>query len=72
MKELLRSNDPVLISYVLASLADIDIEAIVLDEYTSILEGSIGAIQKRVMVLDEDLTKAKRLMTELDINEAQS
>jgi hypothetical protein len=72
MSELLRSNDPVLISFVLASLADEDIEAVVLDQHTSVLEGSIGAIQRRVMVLSEDLPRAKRVLADLDIDENQS
>lgn len=69
MSELLRSNDPVLISFILASLADEDIEAVVLDQHTSILEGSIGAIPRRVMVLSEDLDRAKRVLADLDIDE---
>ncbi|USG62768.1 DUF2007 domain-containing protein [Sneathiella marina] len=67
MEELIRSNDPVLISYILAILADEEIEAVVLDEHTSILEGSIGAIQKRVMVLSENITQAKRVLKDLDL-----
>ncbi|MEH6547748.1 MAG: DUF2007 domain-containing protein [Sneathiella sp.] len=67
MEEIIRSNDPVLISYILAVLADEDIEAVVLDEYTSILEGSIGAIQKRVMVLSEKIVQAKRVLNDLDL-----
>lgn len=67
MKELIRSNDPVLISYILAVLADEEIEAVVLDEHTSILEGSIGAIQKRVMVLSEKIGQAKRVLEDLDL-----
>ncbi|WP_373089209.1 DUF2007 domain-containing protein [Sneathiella sp.] len=72
MKELMRSNDPVRISYILAMLAGEDIEAVVLDEYTSILEGSIGAIQKRVMVLSEDFDRAKRILADIDEGEAEA
>ena len=43
MKELLRSNDPVLLSYVSALLEEGDIGFIVLDTNMSVLEGSIGA-----------------------------
>ncbi|MCR9215558.1 MAG: DUF2007 domain-containing protein [Proteobacteria bacterium] len=72
MSELLRSNDPVLISFILASLADEDIEAVVLDQHASVMEGSIGAIQRRVMVLSEDLPRAKRVLADLDIDENHS
>lgn len=65
MVELLRLNDPVLISYILSVLEDEGIPAIVLDEHTSILEGSIGAIQRRVMVAKEDLHMAKRIVEDV-------
>jgi len=64
LKELFRTNDPVLLSFATALLADERIEAVVLDGHTSILEGSIGAIQRRLMVRDEDLARARRLLKE--------
>ena len=42
MKELLRTNDPVLLSYVSALLEEGDIGFIVADTNMSVLEGSIG------------------------------
>ncbi len=65
MKELMRCNDPVLISYLTALLEDEGITAILLDEHTSILEGSIGAIQRRIMVVDEDFTRAERILEDI-------
>ncbi|HKQ55826.1 MAG TPA: DUF2007 domain-containing protein, partial [Methyloceanibacter sp.] len=47
MKELLRSNDPVLLSYVSALLTEEDIDFIVADANMSVLEGSIGALPRR-------------------------
>ena len=70
MKELIRCNDPVLISYILAVLKDEGIEAIVLDEHTSILEGSINAIQRRIMVTEEDHAAAQVILE--DIGEAEA
>ncbi len=63
--ELIRSNDPVLISYLVSILEDEGINAIILDEHTSILEGSIGAIQKRIMVLEEDMRGAKQVLEDV-------
>ena len=40
------------------------IEAVVLDTYTSILEGSIGAIPRRLMVVEEDYDAARRILVE--------
>ena len=65
MVELARMNDPVLISYILSVLEEEGIEAVVLDEHTSILEGSIGAIQRRIMVLEEDLPGARQIIDDL-------
>lgn len=62
MRELLRSNDPVLLSWVQALLSDARIEAIVLDLHTSIIEGSISAIPRRVMVDDDDFLRARALI----------
>jgi len=65
VEELLRANDPVLISYLVAVLQDEGIEAIVLDEHTSILEGSIGAIQRRVMVPANMMGRAREIADDL-------
>jgi hypothetical protein len=60
VKEVLRTNDAVLLSWSQAMLADCGIDAIVLDTHTAILEGSIAAIQRRLMVADEDHAGALR------------
>ena len=62
MKELLRTNDPVEISWVTTVLADFHIEPLVLDTHASVVEGSIGAIQRRIMVADEDYDAARRVL----------
>ena len=60
MKEILRTNDAVLLSWSQAVLAECGIDSVVLDMHTSVLEGSIAAIQRRLMVADEDLGAATR------------
>ena len=62
MVELLRSNDPVRLSWVTALLADANIETVVFDTHTSIIEGSIGALPRRLMVLDGDLSRARHVL----------
>jgi hypothetical protein len=64
MRELVRTNDPVLLSWLVALLADAGIEAIILDRHTSLLEGSIGAIPQRLMVATEDEVPARRVLRE--------
>jgi tRNA1(Val) A37 N6-methylase TrmN6 len=63
MKELVRTNDPVRISWLTAILSAQGIDAIVLDNHTSILEGQIGAIPRRVMVIDEDFEEARVIVS---------
>ena len=65
VKELLRTNDHVLLSFAMALLAEQRIQAVILDSHTSILEGSIGAIPRRLMVLDEDHFRARRVLAEV-------
>lgn len=60
MKEILRTNDAVLLSWTQAVLAESGIESTVLDLHTSILEGSIMAIPRRLMVADDDHGPALR------------
>ena len=66
MVELVRTNDPVLLSWLVAALADARIKAVVLDAHTSILEGSISAIPRRLMVDDTDLSRARRILAEAE------
>jgi putative signal transducing protein len=66
MQELLRTNDAVRLSWVKALLADAGIGCLVLDEHTSLVEGSIGAIQRRVMVDEHDHRRAKALIAEAE------
>ncbi len=62
MEELLRTTDPTLIPFATALLAGEDIDCFPLDVNMSIIEGSIGAIPRRLMVLAEDLERARRVM----------
>jgi hypothetical protein len=64
MKELVRTNNPVLLSWLTALLKDSGIETFVLDSHTSVLEGSSNAIQRRLMVIDEDYAAARERVTE--------
>jgi len=72
MKELLRSNDPVLLSYVSALMDEADIGFIVADTNMSVLEGSIGALPRRVLVEAAKIARARRILTEAGIGHAIS
>lgn len=70
MKELLRSNDPVLISFVSALLEEAGVGFTVADLNMSVLEGSIGALPRRVLVEEDQLSRARRILTEAGIGHA--
>lgn len=64
MRELLRTNDLVRISWIKALLSDADIEVVVLDDHMSVLEGTLGILPRRVMVSDDQYLRACRVMDE--------
>lgn len=64
MRELLRTNDIVLLTYIESLLMDANITPLITDHYTSIMEGSIGAIPRRLLVAAEDEVDARRIMRE--------
>jgi hypothetical protein len=67
MKELLRTNDPVLLSYVGALLEEGRVDFIVADLNMSVLEGSIGALPRRVLVESDSLGRARAILSEAGI-----
>lgn len=66
MRELLRTNDSVRLNWLQAMLASAGIEAVILDTHTSIIEGSIGAIPRRLMVRDEDEARARQVLKDVE------
>jgi hypothetical protein len=67
MKELLRSSDPTVIAFALALLEGEDIPVFPLDVHMSILEGSLGILPRRLMVRDQDLWRARIVLSDNDI-----
>ncbi len=55
----------VLISYLEHRLREAGIEALLLDAHMSVLEGSIGALPRRIMVAGDDLAEARRILDEV-------
>jgi hypothetical protein len=62
MRELIRTNDAVLISAVEALLKGADIGHVVVDQNMSVLEGSIGIFPRRILVEDDQANAARRLL----------
>ena len=64
MRVVATSNDPVRLSFLAALLTDAGIESILLDQHTSIMEGSITAIERRLAVATADESRARRVLAE--------
>lgn len=64
MRELVRTNDAVLISAIEALLNGADIPHLVVDRNISVLEGSIGAFQRRILVGEDEIAGARQLLVE--------
>ena len=67
MKELLRTNDAVLLSWLIALLAGEGIQTHVFDNHASILDGSSGAIPCRLMIADADMATARAVLKEAEV-----
>ena len=65
--ELLRSNDPVLLSFAASVLRDAGIEHSVADTHMSVIDGSINAVTNRIMVPDDQYEEARQLLAEAGV-----
>ena len=64
MRELVRTNDIVLVSAIGALLDGANIHHLVLDQNMSVIEGSLGVLPRRILVHEDDNHAARRLLTE--------
>jgi hypothetical protein len=62
VRELLRTNDAVLISAIEALLNGANIAHMVVDQNMSVLEGSIGIFPRRILVGEDQIQAARRLL----------
>ena len=56
------TDDPVRLSFLVALLTDAGIPSLVLDTHVSAVEGSIGAIPRRLAVPDDNAAAARRVL----------
>lgn len=64
MHELIRTNDPVLISFVESLMRDAGIGCMVADANMSVLDGSIGMLPRRILVDGEETENARKIITD--------
>jgi len=68
MKELLRTTDLTIIAYASALLQGEGIDCFPIDVHMSVLEGSVGALPRRMMVREKDHYLAEKILLENDID----
>ncbi|HLT02065.1 MAG TPA: DUF2007 domain-containing protein [Geminicoccaceae bacterium] len=71
MRELLRSNDLVHLSWAQAVLSGAGIESVLLDAHISSVEGNIGAFPRRLMVADDLLERAREVLAQAEQAQAR-
>jgi hypothetical protein len=64
MRTLLLTNDPVRLSFIMALLRDAGIACVLFDSHASAVDGSIGALPRRIAVADADEARARRVLDE--------
>jgi len=64
VREIMRTNDVVLVSAVGALLDGANIHHLVLDQNMSVIEGSLGVIPRRILVHEDDNRQARRVLTD--------
>ncbi len=69
MKELLRTTDIVLLSYVNSLLNDACVAMLIADVHVSSVEGSIGIFPQRVLVSTEDWDESISILTAAGLGE---
>lgn len=67
MIELIRTNDPVVISFVESLMRDAGIGCLVVDQNMSILDGSIGILPRRILVAEDEAAEARKILVDAGI-----
>ena len=63
MREVLRSNDAVVLGFAQAVLQEVGIDCLLADQHISVMEGGIGAFPRRLLVANEDWPVAYRALS---------
>ena len=62
MRAVLKTLDPVVLDYAANLLSQEGIQSVVFDTHASVMDGSMGMLPRRLMVLDEDFARAEQLL----------
>lgn len=69
MHDLIRTNDPVLISFVESLMRDAGIGCMVADRDMSVMEGSIGMLPRRILVDPGKAELARRIIIDAGLEQ---
>ena len=69
MIAILKTVNPATLNFAQAVLKDADIPFFVMDQNVSIIEGSIGIIPLRLMVVDEDAEEARQALRDAGLGD---
>ena len=69
MHELIRTNDPVLLSFAESLMKDAGIHCLVADQAMSVLEGSLGMLPRRFLVEEERADRARRILIDAGLGD---
>ena len=69
MREIIRSNDPVLMGFALVLLRDAGFDAALVDQNMSVMEGSIGILQGRLLVAADQWQQAVRVLEDAELGQ---
>ncbi len=72
MEELLKTNDPTVLSFAQALLRAEDIDCFVLEVHMSVLDGSIGILPRRLMVARGDAFMARAILRDNEIETSKA
>ena len=62
MRDVLKTTDPVLLNFAEAVLSDAGIDSVVFDSHMSIMDGSLGILPRRLMVIESDYERARSIL----------
>ncbi|WP_313555160.1 putative signal transducing protein [Agrobacterium cavarae] len=69
MRELIRTNDAVLLSFAESLMKDAGIHCMIADQGMSILEGSLGLLPRRFLVEDDRSEQARRILIDAGLSD---